>query len=635
KEREKEKEELKQKEEELKQTNPEEVLNKKTKNQQFVQTRPWQPQIDRSIAIGDQRRSALSVEEQKRYVAIVANFHQIDSSTRFAQNRTDLKVYDDRLSSERQLVDSLVRNQLKDVNVSMKELHTEVEHVLQRWSARYMHDKSRFEKMKTIPWRKESEPTPSEGPLKPQLERMLMAAANPKLMLPPSMHDRLHVNYTPHRFDPRNKQSTKIGEDKALLSLCSDTGCSIAMECTTAVHLMTRPGEPRNYTYNIPISVFEQFRAGSAIRHCFLGKPRPQSGISNQTLLHMVAKYRVKSTFTKKEDPHPKQSSSMDTVAPAKSTVEQKEIEERGGFSLLDNLLGSILMPSSSSTLSGPPSEVKPSSTDHSYALFSIPSSTQPDQKVIMRSSPSLRNDAKGGTEYSLGAKVEFAAETGVMKETYEQMLWNSMKAVFKGAVNSATVHMHPFMKDALQISHSRAIPMGNQYNQELFPLMSTRTEHLSRLLGELSVLQPGEYLLQVSPLSDEMIIYREKPTGNELFFRKGPIRLQGSIKAEDYFTGIDDKRVLHWQVMQGRAPLTLWPEGHHILGTYEKREMEGKGNKRKNEPPAKKRRSEMTEEGKKQNNLNNRMRRKFNKHMEREVAKVLEWPRKDLDAPE
>ncbi|GMR50221.1 hypothetical protein PMAYCL1PPCAC_20416, partial [Pristionchus mayeri] len=239
----------------------------------------------------------------------------------------------------------------------------------------------------------------------------------------------------------------------ALLSLCSDTGCSIAMECTTAVHLMTRPGEPRNYTYNIPISVFEQFRAGSAICHCFLGKPRPQSGISNQTLLHVVAKYRVKSTFTKKEDANPKPSSSRDTVAPVKSTVEQNEGEEGDGFSLLDDLLGSILVPSSS-TMSGggQPSEVKPSSTDHSYALFSIPSSTHSEQKVIIRSSPSLRNDAKGGTEYSLGAKVEFAAEAGVMKETFEQMLWNSMKAVFKGAVNSATVHMHPFMKDALQV---------------------------------------------------------------------------------------------------------------------------------------------------------------------------------------
>ncbi|GMR52299.1 hypothetical protein PMAYCL1PPCAC_22494, partial [Pristionchus mayeri] len=633
KEKEKEKEELKKKKEELKQTNPEAVLNRKTKNQQFGLTRPWQPQLDRAIAIGDERRSALSAEEQKRYVAIVANFHQIDSSTRFQQNRTDLKVYDDRLSAERQIVDSLVRAQLKDANVSMKELNTEVQHVLQRWSARYMHDKSRFEKMKTIPWRKESEPTPSEGVLKPQLERMLMAAANPKLMLPPSMHDRVHVNYTPHRFDPRNKQSTKIGDDQALLSLCSDTGCSIAMECTTAVHLMTRPGEPRNYTYNIPISVFEQFRAGSAIRHCFLGKPRPQSGISNQTLLHMVAKYRVKSTFTKKEDPHPKPSSSRYTVAPAKSTVEQREGGE--GFSLLDDLLGSILMPTSSSTLNGggQPSEVKPSSTDHSYALFSIPSTTQSEQKVIIRSSPSLRNDAKGGTEYSLSAKVEFAAEAGVIKETYEQMLWNSMKAVFKGAVNSATVHMHPFMKDALQISHSRAIPMSNQYNQELFPLMSTRTEQLSRLLGELSLLQPGEYLLQISPLSDEMIVYRENPTGNELFFRKGPTRMSGVLKAADYFTGIDDKRVLHWQVCQGRAPLTLWPEGHHILSTYEKREKEGKGKKRKHELG--KSRSEMTGEEKKLNTFKNNKRRKLNQQMKREAAKVWQEPRKDLDAPE
>ncbi|KAF8375240.1 hypothetical protein PRIPAC_81669, partial [Pristionchus pacificus] len=488
------KEQIKQQKEELRK-NPD---GPREKNK--FQNRPWQPQILRAVGICDERRSVLSAEEQKRYVAILSNFHKTDQAMRFSQNSMDLKVYDDRLTEERAIVNEIVREHFKDTTISMQEINQEVNTVLLRWSARYLHDQRRFERLKALTWKRESEKPPVPGVLKPNLEYVLMAAPNPKLVLPATMHDRLPVNYTPYRFDPSGKRREDIGRDTALTSLLDDVGCTIAMECTTAVHLMGRPGEPRNYAYHIPVTVREQFRGGTPTRLIFLDKPRPQSGITNHTLLHMVAKYRGKSTFTKPEDPHSKPGGpSRDTVAPKTDTVVMKKEEGGGGGgSLLDNLLGNLIAPASSSKAASGGSTAKPSTTSHSYGLFTIPSYTQPETKVIIRSSPCVRNDATGGTEYALATKVEMTPEAGVMHETFEEMLWTSMKTLFKGAVNSATVHMHPYMKDALQITQARAIPPGTHYNAPFFPLLSTRTEHLSQLLAELKTLEGGEYLLQV-----------------------------------------------------------------------------------------------------------------------------------------
>ncbi|GMS96683.1 hypothetical protein PENTCL1PPCAC_18858 [Pristionchus entomophagus] len=601
------------------------------KFQILAQKRPWQPHLPKAIAIGDERRSELTVEEQKRYVAILSNFHQIESKLRFEQNKKDLKIYDERLMAEREVMDGMVRDHLKEVNVSMSEVSKEIDNVLKRWCSRYLNDQRRFERVKEIQWRREAEIPPTHGVLKPILERVLMAAPSLKLTLPPSMHDRLPVNSDPYRFDPRNKMNTRIADDQTLRSLCSDTGCLFAMDSTTAVHLMGRPTEPRNYAYHIPISVFDQFRGGSTVRMCFLGKPRPQSGISSLTLLNMVAKYRIKSTFTQKDtEVHSKAGTSRDTVAtgtgkdtvaPSEDTVAKTSNEGGGsGLSLLDNLLGSMAstVPSSYS-LGLKAAPVKASPTSHSYGLYIVPSYTQPETKVIIRSSSSLHHEASGGTEYSLNVKVELAPEAGVTRETYEQMLWTSMKTIFKGAVNSATIHMHPYMKDALQISHSRAIPQPTQHNEELHPLVGTRTNHFSRLLRELSQLETGEYLLQVTPGSEEMTVFRENSSGTELFFNKAPKRIHGNnIKPLDAFTSIDDKRVLHWQVMQGRAPLSLWPTGHHMLKTFEnemgKERNKGGGKKRphqqmKKGSPIKK--SNMSEEEKKRCNYERNQQRK------------------------
>ncbi|GMT24484.1 hypothetical protein PFISCL1PPCAC_15781 [Pristionchus fissidentatus] len=563
-EREKEKVEVKEQMKNQRQ-NPDAPANK-------FQKRPWQPVLKTAPAIGDERRSALSVDEQKRYVAIVANFHKMEQHTRFEQNKMDLKYFDERLSSERSIVDKIVRDKLKSTNLSMQNMQMEVEHVMVRWGSRYLRDQRRFERLKQFKWGGKAEPPGPSGVLKPVLERVLMSAPHPTLTLPPTMHDRITLHFDAYSYDPRNKKkSTTIHEDSTLLSLLSDNGVKFAMDATTAVHLMTRPAEPRNYTYNVPVKIFDQFRGGVVVRMVTLGKPRPQSSVTNLTLMHMVAKYRAKSTFiaTAPEESQSKPSTSRSAKSEPKDTVTDKSSSSMGGESIIDNILGSLnaTMAPSSSLMGGIPS--KSSTARHTYGLYSIPTHTGQDTKLIIRSKPCPRNPLTGGTETALDVKVELACDAGAMRQTFEEMMWTSSRTIFKGAVNSTTIHVHPFSSDALQITHSRAIPMSNQQNEGFHQLFSTRTSHLSRLLEELAMLDPGEYLLQVSPREEEMTIFRENSRANEMFFNKAPRKMPGPIDILSVFHGIDERKVLQWQVMQGRAPLSLWPEGHKMIETY------------------------------------------------------------------
>ncbi|VDL87205.1 unnamed protein product [Nippostrongylus brasiliensis] len=287
-----------------------------------------------------------------------------------------------------------------------------------------------------------------------------------------------------------------FSEMSNIKELCLKNDVRVAMDATTACHLMSNPFVGHNYSYCIPIRVTEEMVHGTMTNITIMGKPRPLEAVEPCSTQRQIVKYLLKSTYVHKKEP-----ASIPKDSRPKSSNDKPK--DQSSYDPLDSILNSLDTLSSQSESSA---GAAVSDNGRSYSIFSILGS-----RLLIRSRPAPlcaegNQNLKGAT-LSFQPKMEYVPNAGATRLSDEEATWNYCKAIFKQSSNHALFRSHFMGTDVLQIqcweSQSFAVKSGSDLlwtgptlKQEARRVLSAYTTRFSRLLEELNHLSPGDYML-------------------------------------------------------------------------------------------------------------------------------------------
>ncbi|KAJ1369824.1 hypothetical protein KIN20_031396 [Parelaphostrongylus tenuis] len=532
---------------------------------------PWYPDVRSLFPRGV--FSVLSQAEQQRFLAICQTI--MNSNTlRFAHNLQEFKEFQKKVAHERHYMASLV------VEMIEKDLETDgmvskghplaFRHGLasgfilpvfsatlaKRWcDERFKIDFDFNNVASSIDWDIRSSRRDSQ--FLPKLVTTVLKGRSDRIQLP-NLRNRCLLDasrlYTDFPLSSSLDDSQIFNDVENITSLCLDNGVRIAMDATTACHLMCDPFVGHNYSYAVPIRVVQNLRQGI---------------LTNVAFLRQFIKYLLKTTYVHRRREAPPRSDIGETSTKKQSVSEKQR----------------------------------------TYSIFSIAA-----HNILVRSRPPPlctegRQPLKGST-LSFQPRVEYVPNAGAMCLSEEESMWNYCKGIFKQSVNHGLFRTHYSARDLLQMQFwetqsfanftgSDALWTGPASKQDSVQMIANGTFRFSRLLEVIGGLSHGNYML-VNKNDGLIRILNQAGNGTNsdgvLEFAKNKISVcETKSRFSDAFNGLEPVIPLQWQVVQSRAPgCYIAPDSKmksvaqtplsdvSVLAEYGRHERKGKPRRRK-----------------------------------------------------
>ncbi|VDO78696.1 unnamed protein product [Heligmosomoides polygyrus] len=338
--------------------------------------------------------------------------------------------------------------------------------------------------------------------------------------------------------------------------LCLENDVRIAMDATTACHLMTNSFTGHNYSYAMPVRVVEKMIQGTITNVVVVGKPRVLGAVDPSVIQRQFIKYMLKAAYILK-----RREARREASEPSHNESGEAARSKGDFCDPLDAILPAL---SSSSLQDG----ANHSASGRTYSIFSITG-----KNILVRSRPaplcSEGHQSLKGTTLSFQPKVEYVPNAGAMRLQEAEALWNYCKGIFKQSANHALFRTHYMGNNLLQIQHWESQSFatmsavqqltGPILRQDAKRILSASTTRFSRLLEEIGHLAYGDYMLvnkhdgfvKVLPRRED-----DKESRDVLDCEKQNVLVaKPSVRICDAFEGLEPVVPLQWQVVQSRAP--------------------------------------------------------------------------------
>ncbi|VDO77728.1 unnamed protein product [Heligmosomoides polygyrus] len=345
-------------------------------------------------------------------------------------------------------------------------------------------------------------------------------------------HDRIQL--------PNLRYRCRLEQSKLL---CLENDVRIAMDATTACHLMTDSFTGHNYSYAMPVRVVEKMIQGTITNVVVVGKPRVLGAVDPSVIQRLFIKYMLKAAYILK-----RREARREASEPSHNESGEAARSKGDFCDPLDAILPAL---SSSSLQDG----TNHSASGRTYSIFSITG-----KNILVRSRPaplcSEGHQSLKGTTLSFQPKVEYVPNAGAMRLQEAEALWNYCKGIFKQSANHALFRTHYMGNNQLQI-HFATMSVVQQ--QDAKRILSASTTRFSRLLEEIGHLAYGDYMLvnkhdgfvKVLPRRED-----DKESRDVLDCEKQNVLVaKPSVRICDAFEGLEPVVPLQWQVVQSRAP--------------------------------------------------------------------------------
>uniref|UniRef100_A0A158P9C3 Ankyrin repeat and fibronectin type-III domain-containing protein 1 n=1 Tax=Angiostrongylus cantonensis TaxID=6313 RepID=A0A158P9C3_ANGCA len=403
----------------------------------------------------------------------------------------------------------------------------------------------------------------SDSEMRPELVTTLLKGRGDRIQLPNLRNRCLLDSYRLYTEFPiwRCNENRIFNDLENLTTLCLENGVRIAMDATTACHLMCDPFVGHNYSYVIPIRVVQKVKKGILADIAVLDKPRVLNTVDCTTIQRQFLKYLLKTTFVHKRSESPLK---YHVKGPSPNT-ESAGKDQSGFCAPLDSILPSLDHPPIQAT-----SDLSKQSENHkTYSIFSVMGSN-----ILVRSRPPPlcsegRPPLKGST-LSFQPRAEYVPNAGAMCLSEEESMWNYCKGIFKQSAYHGLFRTHYSEKHVLQMqfweTQSFAIDTGSEQmwtgptsKQDAKQIIANRTFRFSRLLEAIGRLPHGDYMLVNRNDGFIRILNQAGNRTNPDAVLKCSDRKIFVCKPKtlfcDAFNGLEPVVPLMWQLVQGRAP--------------------------------------------------------------------------------
>ncbi|VDM63013.1 unnamed protein product [Angiostrongylus costaricensis] len=292
---------------------PDEVIQRINARKQL----PWCPTAQSLFPRGV--LSVLSQTEQIRFLAICQNILSL-SPLRFTHNLKEIKDFQRKVLHERQfmassVVDMIEMNLENDITVPIVHPlafrhHLSPGFIMRRWQKRWDDETSEInfdfdDVVSSIEWSIRS--SRNDSKMRPELVTTLLKGRGDRIQLPNLRNrcvldsSRLYADFPIWQCN----ENRIFSDIENVSTLCLDNGVRIAMDATTACHLMCDPFVGHNYSYVIPIRVVQKVKKGIVADIAVLDKPRILNTVDPATVQRQFLKYLLKTTFTFKRSESP------------------------------------------------------------------------------------------------------------------------------------------------------------------------------------------------------------------------------------------------------------------------------------------------------------------------------------------
>ncbi|KAL6739888.1 hypothetical protein Aduo_013287 [Ancylostoma duodenale] len=537
---------------------------------------PWCPSKKELFPRG--MLSALSQDEQQRFLAICQNIMNA-GEIRFANNLKEIKHFQKQAEDERNQMQILVMDSIENTMENSEFVspthplgftHAMASaFVLERWKKRW-HDASfggRFDPSVphcSVEWNVRN--VRSDPEIRPVLVTNLLKGRVDRIQLPNLRNrcvfdkSKLDSLYPVEECDIHH-----IFDDlETITSLCLENDVRIAMDATTACHLMGDPFVGHDYSYSIPIRVVQKLVHGAMTNIAVVGKPRILEAVDPMTVQRCFIKYLIKSSFVqKKAGAAPKPAPRV--VADSKEASSSQE--KKSDFcDPLDSILPSLDRPLNHSEGS---STANHSENGKAYSVFSIIGTN-----ILVRSRPaplcSEGHQSMKGKTLSFQPKVEYVPNAGAMCLSDTESAWNYCKGFFKQSVNHGLFRTHYMGGHLLQLQHwdaqnvtalvgSEQLWTGPSPRHEARQMISAYTTRFAKVLEEIGHLPLGDFMLvnkndgfiKILPQADTATKSTDVLDCGSCDVAVADV----SFSIREAFIGLESMIPLQWQIVQKRAP--------------------------------------------------------------------------------
>ncbi|CAJ0604254.1 unnamed protein product [Cylicocyclus nassatus] len=532
---------------------------------------PWCPSTKDLFPRG--LLSKLSQEEQQRFLAICQSIMNT-GEIRFVNNLKELTHFQKEAQEERDNIENLVietiENSLEGDAASAHSHPLQYNHqmasefILKRWEKRWHNDKFKTQFASSTPqcsidWNIRD--IRADPEIRPILTATLLKGRIDRIQLP-SLRNRCSLDtsklYT--LYPPEECDANQIFDDlETVTSLCLENDVRIAMDATTACHLMSDPFAGHDYTYVVPIRVVEKMVQGTMTNIAVMGKPRILETVDRTTVQRQFAKYLLKSNYIQKKAEVPPVPATNEPVAKDSTPLENKKSDF---CDPLDSILPS---------LDAPLNHLEPVVANHSengksYAIFSITGTN-----ILVRSRPaplcSEGHQSMKGATLSLQPRMEYVPNAGAMRLSEAEAVWNYSKGIFKQSANHGLFRTHFMGKYLLQLQHwnaqnvtvatgSEQLWTGPTTRLEAKRMIAAYTLRFAKVLQEIGHLPHGDFMLLNR--NDGFIKIVPEATAETADINYDDVTLSVNdviLHIRNAFAGLESMIPLQWQIMQKRAP--------------------------------------------------------------------------------
>ncbi|KAK6024078.1 hypothetical protein OSTOST_10119 [Ostertagia ostertagi] len=419
---------------------------------------PWCPDAHSLIPRGV--LSELSQSEQTRYLGICQNLMN-SGSVRFVHNLKELRDFQKRADPERSYVESYVFDMIESNLESETSIHKDHPlsfvhnmargFVLKRWKKRWSDHNfpKKFDcssPVCSVEWKTQACFTEQDN--FPNLVTTVLKGRHDRIQLPSLVRrcmletSRLYNNYPTEASD-----SDRIIDDfDNITKMCLEYGARVAMDATTACHLMSEPFAGHEYSYAVPIRVVEKVVQGTTTNVAVLGKPRPLGAVEPVTIHRQFIKYLLKSTY----------------------------VTKKGRTYSVFSIIGSNVLVRS---------RPAPLCSEGHQSLKSMPLSFQP--------------------------KVEYIPNAGAMRLLDAESGWNYCKEIFKQSANHALFRTHFNFRLSTGSEQQWTGPTIRQDARRMLSAHTTRfaklVEEISHLPhGDYMLINRNDGVVKIVPQLDE-----------------------------------------------------------------------------------------------------------------------------------
>ncbi|CAD5228669.1 unnamed protein product [Bursaphelenchus xylophilus] len=495
------------------------------------------------------RTSVLSLEDHRRYVAIITNNLKPESAARFQNNNLELKGYDEQLFEERNYFYKIAMEWADKSEKHPYSYETNGCRALflkkQKKRLEVIGNRKFGREIKTLNW--VSRPsTQSAQLLKPRIVQNLTEGRVPTIKIPDPRR-KCFISAGPSIIeekleDPKLGRVT-IESDQNAINFATQSNIEVIMDGCTVRSLLTDSYVFRKQKIGFKVEVVRKICNGQYKRVIIISKPFLTDKSNPITVERDFIKWSLKATILQAVQKRTKMivkkargteadikeeiieadhleelkisekgddsQNSTGNEVKAEKMPEKVVKEENGGGDLLDNILGSMGV-----SYDFPTSEPRSVSTksDYRYSVLRIGEDVQ--SRVLIRTNNHGRD--VDHNLMSLSVKPEYIPSLGAEVIHEEEEMANYFTTLMKDAEKHLVFRIHANNRALLQIERKKASTMYSQFEDHTRQLVSYRCERFNRLLEFIKGLEEGNYLLMRD--GENMRVFDETIEGEQIW---------------------------------------------------------------------------------------------------------------------